>query len=218
MNNKIVKKNHPHQVFLVGGSDVLSGQIDNLLYRVFDKFGARKIKVLYVPIALFNDQKKVSTMSGYVKKLEKYMQNLCNNVQFNSINNKFSDLDISKEILSADVVFLSGGDTKYLIKRLSEKVIRESLVNAYKNGSIIVGNSAGAIALCKIGASLDNGIFKKYHGIGLIDKHIPVVHFHEDKNSDLEQFKVQFKNSNIIYLNEDDSCVVTDNSDLSELK
>ena len=164
---------------------------------------------------LEQEQKKVIT--DYIKKLEKYLQNLHKKVKFSWINSDVSDSKISKEIALADVVFISGGDTEYLIKRLSKKSINESLIEAYKKGVVIIGNSAGALALAEVGVSLNNCMFKKYQGIALIDKYIPVVHFCDDPNSGFNEFKRSHSNKEFVYLKENESCVIVNNQKLVKL-
>ena len=53
---------------------------------------------------------------------------------------------IEKKIKSADVIYLPGGEPKYLIKRLHQKGV-DKLLKDYRG--IIIGNSAGSLAMCK---------------------------------------------------------------------
>ena len=79
-------------------------------------------------------------------------------VYFEAIKNVYeklgcvvSHLDINKplkeienDILSTDIIYVGGGDTKYLVTQLKERGIDKALIKAYNSGIVCSGLSAGS--------------------------------------------------------------------------
>ena len=101
---------------------------------------------------------------------------------------------VEDKISRADIIYIGGGDTLKLLETIKEYDIEPLLKNAYQNGTILVGKSAGAILLSKEGFS-DSYILrgeKKTHefinGLGFQDISI-IPHYKENKQkeADLEK-------------------------------
>lgn len=56
-------------------------------------------------------------------------------------------IDLS-ELLTYDVVYVCGGDTKYLVQRMQEIGFKESIETYLSEGGIYIGVSAGSVAAC----------------------------------------------------------------------
>lgn len=52
---------------------------------------------------------------------------------------------IAQKVNDADMLYVGGGDTVFMLDKWKEKGITELILNAYENGKIICGLSAGAI-------------------------------------------------------------------------
>jgi cyanophycinase len=57
--------------------------------------------------------------------------------------------DLVKELLSARIVFMLGGFTRYLAETLAGSRAWEAMRTAYRAGAVIGGSSAGAMVLCE---------------------------------------------------------------------
>lgn len=74
---------------------------------------------------------------------------------------------------NADIIYMGGGNTLELMKILKQYDMISLLEEAYNDGKVICGLSAGAIAICKYGLS-DARKYKEFKltkvkGIGLVD-------------------------------------------------
>lgn len=77
----------------------------------------------------------------------------------------------------ADLVYLPGGDPALLLEGLRARPDVVGLLKGFS--SVIVGNSAGAIALAKKGYVVDRGI-TGYQGLGLVSLNV-LVHYGWEK-------------------------------------
>ena len=101
--------------------------------------------LLYIAVAQNDDINKINTFKKYyeslgviVNVLYTYNVKLNTNVIFDAIN-------------CSDIIYFSGGVTSRIIEFAMKYSIQEMLKNAYINGKIIVGVSAGAIMLFEYG-------------------------------------------------------------------
>lgn len=115
---------------------------------------------------------------------------------------------ITEKINSSDLIYLPGGDTKILVKRLKEAKITELLKNYDK---IIIGNSAGAQALCKKYVGMkgkhDRITTEVFQGLGLVDFAF-VAHY--DNSFDKEIRPLSERNNIKIYAVPERSALVYD--------
>ena len=123
---------------------------------------------------------------------------------------EYSDLteEIARKIQCSDLIYLPGGLTSVLVERIRSKNV-DSLLRGYDR--VIVGRSAGALALSK------NGILTKRHkavkiitGIKLVDFSIK-VHYKPSKDDELKRLSKE----ETIYAIPERSALVYDNGVLS---
>ncbi len=118
------------------------------------------------------------------------------------INDKFS---------KADLIYVGGGDTVFMLKKWEEKGITSKIIDAYNRGVIICGLSAGAICWfldMYTDSFIENGESDKYSfhkGLGVIDC-LASPHYNLRK----PDFDEAFLNSNFksAYAIEDNSAIV----------
>lgn len=85
-----------------------------------------------------------------------------------------SDERIDEKLSKADFIYVSGGDTLYMLKKWEERGLTQKLLNAYERGVIITGRSAGAICWFEnmyTDSEMLNGVseeYKLYNGLGVI--------------------------------------------------
>lgn len=92
-----------------------------------------------------------------------------------------------QKIAAADLIYVGGGDTLYMLDVWREKGIIEPLFEAYRNGTVLAGLSAGAICwfekMYTDSARIEGGKFAVRDGLGLI-KGIMTPHYDERKEFD----------------------------------
>ncbi len=167
-------------IVAIGGGD-----ISDLETLAIDKYivklsGKECPKVLFVPTASGEAQGYIDVFNSvYSKKLG------CVTDTLFLIDGKLSDQEIKNKILSADVIYIGGGDTVKMIEIWRKFKVDVYLKQAYEAGVILSGLSAGSICWFKYGYS-DSGRNKdggvKYvcvEGLGFINAiHCP--HYNEE--------------------------------------
>ncbi len=101
---------------------------------------------------------------------------------------------IAGKIDMADMIYIGGGDTVYMLEKWRENGIDKMLIEAYNNGKIICGLSAGAICWFKdmytdyeiMRGQSSEYVLKK--GLGLLDGAM-CPHFNERENDFTEALK-----------------------------
>lgn len=127
---------------------------------------------------------------------------------------------ISQKIQNADCIYIGGGDTVFMLEKWRETGLDKLIIDAYNNGTIIAGLSAGAICWFKdmytdyeiMRGQSSNYVLKK--GLGILDGTM-CPHFDERE----EDFFKAVKENNIpkAYAVENDCALVFKNGELSEV-
>ncbi len=109
------------------------------------------------------------------------------------LTKKYSDEEIRNLILDSDIIYVGGGDTVGMMEKWKEYHVDKYLMEAYKNGIVLSGISAGSICWFEFGHSDDDSSvndgqwdFTRAHGLGLIPAvHCP--HYNEDGHEGFAQ-------------------------------
>jgi len=99
------------------------------------------------------------------------------------IASNFNKNELHTKVKEAGLIYLPGGDTKFLMENLKEKKLISLLKNSLDK--VIIGNSAGAIVLCNEGFFFEKERIRKFKGIGLIEISI-YVHYNTKNRNDLK--------------------------------
>lgn len=146
------------KIVLIGGGNVGRGkteyetkEIDEEIVKLTNK---QHPNFLFIGLASnFSD--------SYYDTLKKNYQNLGCNCAYLKKKNILNNKDIvENKIAIADIIYFGGGDTLKLINSLEEYSLISLLKNKQDQGTILVGQSAGAIMLSKEGLS-DSLILQK---------------------------------------------------------
>lgn len=103
-------------------------------------------------------------------------------------------------MLSADIIYVGCGDTKFMLKIWKEKRIDKILREAFKDGKVLAGMSAGSY--CWFGYNYD-----AIEGIGIIDA-INCVHYNQKDDSAKNKFYKLIKKTNKIGIAIDDCAAI----------
>ena len=95
--------------------------------------------VLFIAIAQNDDPNKINTFKKYYENLGAQVNILL------TYNVNLNQNDIEHAINNCDIIYFSGGITSRVVSFAKQFELENSLKNAYLNGKIIVGVSAGAI-------------------------------------------------------------------------
>lgn len=161
---------------------------------------------------------------SYYDVMKKIYQNLGCETSYLKRSNLKNNPDIVKnKILNADIIYIGGGDTVKLMHDVKEYKIDTLLLEAYNNGIIIAGISAGAILISAKGFS-DSLIERKesnkhefVKGLNFIDINFcPHYHNNLNKTQDLEEELK--KNNEEVYCLENGSALKIENNKITVIK
>lgn len=121
---------------LIGGGDLKSRTTKEIDEFIVDKSNKQRPDVLFIPTAMKDSQKAIDNFyksygeMANIKVLKLYSQ---------------PEIQTVKDMIhSADIIYVSGGNTKCMLEKWSEYNLGELIFN-YKDTKVIAGISAGAI-------------------------------------------------------------------------
>ena len=128
-------------------------------------------KVLYIPIASNDDINKINVFTKYYEELGANVETLY------SYNLDLFENEIAKKINESDIIYLAGGFTYRLFDFSKKYNLQNLLINAFNDGKIIVGVSAGAILMFDYGFgdkdaytfNLETVNYQMTNGIGILN-------------------------------------------------
>lgn len=163
------------KIVAIGGGEIGNREtesIDRFLVSLAKKKAPR---LLFLPTASGDDE-------GYIKTVKNYFEQLGCQVDHLSLNKeKYERIGIRQKILNSDIIYVGGGDTVSMMSRWKDLHVDEYLKEAYAQGVIMSGLSAGSICWFKYGHS-DSDSFRgrsqwdyvRAYGLGLIpSSHCP---------------------------------------------
>jgi len=85
-----------------------------------------------------------------------------------------NNAEIASSLRSAKLIYLLGGFTHYLGQTLKDSLAWQAAVDAYQNGAVIAGSSAGAMVICEFYYDPSSG--KVVEGLNLIPNSLVLPH------------------------------------------
>ena len=95
----------------------------------------------------------------------------CNVYNLNLLEDNLDNKNIKRMILNTDIIYVGGGDTRFMLQRWRELGIDKLLLQAYNMGIVCSGLSAGSYCWFKYNYDL-------IEGLGIIDA-VNCVHYEE---------------------------------------
>ena len=84
------------------------------------------------------------------------------------------DKSIAKSLREAKLIYMLGGFTGYLGETLKESAAWEAVLEAYHDGAVVAGSSAGAMVMCEFYYDLNQG--QVIEGLNLVSNSIVLPH------------------------------------------
>ena len=193
------------KLYLLGGENVFKRSAHEVNERAFRDAG-EPLAILIFPWARASfdkSYKKRKTITDYFISLG------ANTINFVDYSESYEM--IAKKMADSNLVYLTGGLTTVLVERLKKMGV-DRLLNDFEG--VIVGRSAGALALCRkyIITCRSNSKNKIVNGLGLADLTLK-VHYNPEKDQTLEKFSEQERiyaipmGSALVYENGTCSCI-----------
>jgi len=209
------------KLMLIGGGETGRGnttyetkEIDEEIVKMTEK---ENPNFLFIGLASSHSDSYYDTMKKIYKDLG------CTPVYLKK-SNLVNNPDIVKQkIEDADIIYICPGDTVKLVDHIKEYKLEKLLLDAYNNGTVLVGNSAGAILLSNKGFS-DSLIFRgesdKHEfikGLKFIDLNI-CPHYHDNLEKDKELEEYLSKHDEEVYCLENKTALKIINDKISVVK
>ena len=135
------------RIVSIGGGEIKLNETLHIDKEIIRLTGKKKPKALFIPTASGDP-------SGYYELFKKAYSKLgCTCDVLYLLKEKLSAAQIKKKILSADLIYVGGGNTLRMLKLWRKKGVDKLLIKAHKKGIVLSGLSAGAICWARFGSS-----------------------------------------------------------------
>jgi dipeptidase E len=173
------------KVYFLGGEDVNRRDARKVNERAFQDAGNN-------PEVLVFSWAKTSFDRGYEKRKRLFDYFKClgaNTVSFAEYSDSRGNVD--QRMTESNVIYLTGGVTSVLVERLKNLRV-DKLLRRYDG--VVVGRSAGALALCRrcVITCRNSSRMKVVNGLDLVDFTLK-VHYKSSKDKDLERLSKKQK-------------------------
>jgi dipeptidase E len=193
------------KLYLLGGESVYKRSAKEVNQRAFEEAGrAPEVLVFSWARASFdNTYRKRQLLTDYLRSLG------AGRVEF--VEYSENKETVAEKLAGSTLVYLTGGQPSILIERLKTSGVNE-LLKTFRG--VIVGRSAGALALCSrcIATCRSNGKVRIVEGIGLADLTLK-VHYIPENDENLKRFSTKEK----IFAVPEGSALVYNNGELSAI-
>lgn len=152
-------------------------EIDEEIVRLSNK---QHPKLLFISIASSHPEEYFNGIKDVFERLDCVVSHL-------DINKSYAE--IKCDILNTDIIYIGGGNTKFLVEQLKTRGIDKLLIQAYNNGIVCSGLSAGSYCWFKYNYDL-------IEGINVINA-VNCVHYDQKDIIAKEKFYNVVKNENI---------------------
>lgn len=127
------------KIIAVGGGRYDVGEIKNILEYIASCANKEKPAVLFLPTAGFDD------IEGDEHIRDIFLGCGCNFDYLFLTDKTLTKDDIRSKILSADVIYVGGGNVEFMMNTWNETGASDCLREAYEKGIVMSGYSAGAV-------------------------------------------------------------------------
>ena len=199
------------KIVAIGGGEISEKEtleIDRAIVRLTGKLNPA---ALFIPTAS-------GEPDGYIASFEQVYGELlgCKTSTLKLIGEESSEIQIREKILSADIIYVGGGDTERMLDIWQSKQVNKYLAEAYQKDIVLSGLSAGSICWFKYGHSDSLSYrtgkqqdFFKIDGLGFVEGiHCP--HYTEEARQ--KDFDAMVSENNEIGIALDDNCAIEINN------
>lgn len=192
------------KLYFLGGEDTSKRDSKEINEKAFASAGETP------NVLIFNWTAEYVNRTGkYRKEMATYFRDLgASKIQFAGLSDSL--LTVKKKIERSDLIYLPGGNTRILVQRI-QKANVDNLLRKYDK--VIVGNSAGALALCRdciLMKGKDNPTTRIITGLGLVNFSVG-VHYTASMDEEMRRLSLERR----IYAIPERSALVHENVTLS---
>lgn len=176
------------KIVAIGGGEVRLAETLAIDKEIIKLSGKKKAKLLFIPTASGDAE-------GYCQTIEEYFGKKlgCRVEHLLLIDKSLTKKVIRAKILSADIIYVGGGNTLKMMILWRKFGLDTYLTQAHKNGVVLSGLSAGAICWFRRGESDSRKFndpdapYSKVTGLGLVQALLcPHYNVEEERQADLK--------------------------------
>ena len=131
----------------------------------------------------------IGTASHEIEGYYKAIKNIYSNLGCEVDCLKMTDINKQEKILNSDIIYIGGGNTKFMLDEWEKVNLGKYLIDAYNKGIVVSGFSAGAYCWFKYN-------YEMIKGLGLINA-IICVHYDEKGKEKINEFYENIKKNNL---------------------
>jgi len=181
-------KREPTIIAIGGGDPRTPGafprrSLSTIDLEIVKRTGKKNPKLLFIPTA-------TKDWEGYVEAVKQYFgkKGGCTIDVLRLVKERLTHDTIKKKIADADIIYVGGGNTLFMMKKWRKLGVDSLLRKAWQSGTVMCGLSAGAICWFQHGTSdsrmLTDPTYKDYirvRGLGWFDVTMSPHHYTEKK-------------------------------------
>ncbi len=175
-------------IIAIGGGEVSQNQTYDIDKFIVESSKKEKPNFLFIPTASKDAEPYIETINHLYKNLG------CKTDTLYLSNVEVNRGEINQKIESADIIYVGGGNTAYMMEVWEQHAVDKALTRAYKSGKVLSGLSAGSICWFIAGYSdsefiegIENPKHKWVKGLGIIP-YLHCPHYDEPERTDFDEF------------------------------
>lgn len=151
-----VKKEMHGKLFIIGGGEKTPLLMSEMLRQAGISPGD------YIAVLPMSSEEPDTAFLYFSNAIRKVSQVNCVNLAFTEVNiNNTRKLD---SLAQAKLIFITGGDQERFMKLVKNSPVALAIHNAYQNGALVGGTSAGAAVMSKVMITGDQNFSPEYSG------------------------------------------------------
>lgn len=203
-------------IITIGGGEVAQNQTYEIDKFIVESAKKENPNFLFIPTASKDAE-------PYIKTINKLYESLgCKTDTLYLSNVEVNIEEVNQKIENADIIYVGGGNTAYMIEVWRQYSVDKALMKAYISGKVLAGLSAGSICWFIAGHSdsefiedVENPKHKWVKGLGIIP-YLHCPHYDEPERAGFDEFfSGQVADAIAI---ENQVAVVWDNYDIKVIK
>lgn len=175
-------------IIAIGGGEVSQNQTYEIDKFIVESSKKENPNFLFIPTASKDAE-------PYIKTIKELYESLgCKTDTLHLSNVEVNREDVNQKIEKADIIYVGGGNTAYMMEVWKQYSIDKELIKAYTSGKVLAGLSAGSICWFIAGHSdsefiedVENPKHKWVKGLGIIP-YLHCPHYDEPERVGFDEF------------------------------
>ena len=175
-------------IIAIGGGEVSQNQTYEIDKFIVESSKKENPNFLFIPTASRDAE-------AYIEVINNLYENLgCTTDTLYLSNVEVNKEEVNQKIENADIIYVGGGNTSYMMEVWREYSVDKALIRAYTSGKVLSGLSAGSICWFIAGHSdsefiedVERPKHKWVKGLGIIP-YLHCPHYDEPEKADFDEF------------------------------